>query len=115
MEASESNSLDEWIATISGLDVGSLSPSDAQIQMLVEYLSGEAGGIDDQVSASQISRLIIAGDSLAPPTPTAGQPVINIEDRKAVCLYYDDWFFNPNVLDSDGMDMTQPVSPPIRF
>lgn len=55
--------------------------------MLVEYLSGEAGGIDDQVSASQISRLIIAGDSLAPPVLTAGEPLLNIEDRKAVCLY----------------------------
>ena len=53
--------------------------------MLVEYLSGEAGGVDDQVSASQISRLIIAGDSLAPPAVSVGEPVINIEDRKAVC------------------------------
>ena len=82
-----STTSDEWIATVSGLDVGSLSPSDAQIQMLVEYLSGEAGGIDDQVSASQISRLIIVGDSLAPPALTAGEPLLNIEDRKAVCLY----------------------------
>ena len=81
----ETNPSDEWIATISGLDVGSLSTSDAQIQMLVEYLTGEAGGIDDQVSASQISRLIIAGDSLAPPVPMTGESVINIEDRKAVC------------------------------
>jgi DNA polymerase delta subunit 2 len=87
IDVSESNSSDEWIAAVSGLDVGSLSPSDAQIQMLVEYLSGEAGGIDDQVSASQISRLIIAGDSLAPPALTAGEPLLNIEDRKAVCLY----------------------------
>lgn len=87
IDATESNSSDEWIAVVSGLDVGSLSPSDAQIQMLVEYLSGEAGGIDDQVSASQISRLIIAGDSLAPPAFTAGEPLLNIEDRKAVCLY----------------------------
>ena len=83
----ESNPSDEWIATISGLDVGSLSPSDAHIQMLVEYLSGEAGGIDDQVSASQISRLIIAGDSLASLALTAGEPLINIEDRKAVRQY----------------------------
>ena len=87
LDVSESNSSDEWIAAVSGLDVGSLSPSDAQIQMLVEYLSGEAGGIDDQVSASQISRLIIAGDSLAPPALTAGEPLLNIEDRKAVCRH----------------------------
>jgi len=34
--------------------------------MLVEYLTGEAGGPDEQVSAAEISRLIIAGNSLAP-------------------------------------------------
>jgi hypothetical protein len=33
--------------------------------MLVEYLSGEGGAAEEQVSASQISRLIIAGNSLA--------------------------------------------------
>jgi len=33
--------------------------------MLVEYLTGEAGGPEDQQLASQISRLIIAGNSLS--------------------------------------------------
>jgi DNA polymerase delta subunit 2 len=51
---------------VSGLDIGSDSFSDAQIQMLVEYLTGEASGPEDQVPASQISRLIIAGNSFAP-------------------------------------------------
>lgn len=32
--------------------------------MIVEYLSGETGGPDDQMLASQITRLIIAGNSL---------------------------------------------------
>ena len=36
------SSSDEWIAMISGLDIGAASPSDAQIQILVEYLTGEA-------------------------------------------------------------------------
>ena len=64
--SASSSSSDEWIAMISGLDIGAASPSDAQIQMLIEYLTGEAGGPNDQVSASQISRLIIAGNSFAP-------------------------------------------------
>jgi len=34
--------------------------------MLVEYLTGEGGASEDQQRAAQISRLIIAGDSLAP-------------------------------------------------
>lgn len=33
--------------------------------MLVEYLTGEAGGPEDQQLASQITRLIIAGNSLS--------------------------------------------------
>jgi DNA polymerase delta subunit 2 len=62
---SESHS-DEWIAMISGLEIGPSSSADAQIQLLVEYLTGEGGGTDEQASASRISRLIIAGNSLAP-------------------------------------------------
>jgi DNA polymerase delta subunit 2 len=64
--ASSPSLSDEWIAMVSGLDIGAASPSDAQIQILVEYLTGEAGGPEDQVSASQISRLVIAGNSFAP-------------------------------------------------
>lgn len=77
---------DEWIGIISGLEIGSTSPADGQIQMLVEYLTGEAGGIDDQTSASQISRLIIAGNSLAP-IPVTGKGEGEIEDKKAVSVY----------------------------
>lgn len=50
---------------VSGLNIGAASPSDAQIQILVEFLTGETGGPQDEVSASQISRLIIAGNSFA--------------------------------------------------
>lgn len=72
---------DEWIGVVSGLDVGSLSPSDAQIQMLVEYLTGEVGGVEQQISSAQISRLIIAGDSLATIAPSGRETVY--EDKKA--------------------------------
>ena len=67
-----SSPTNEWVAVVSGLDVGSPSPSDAQIQMLVEYLTGEEGGVKEQVSAAQISRLIIAGNSFAG-IPTSGR------------------------------------------
>ncbi|TFY83458.1 hypothetical protein EWM64_g567 [Hericium alpestre] len=62
----DADSPEEYIGIISGLDIGPNPSSDAQIQMMIEYLTGEGGGSDDQVSASQISRLIIAGNSLAP-------------------------------------------------
>lgn len=57
---------DEWLALVSGIEVGAPDPSDAQTQMLVEYLTGEAGGSSDQASSASISRLIVTGNSLAP-------------------------------------------------
>ncbi|KAG6334004.1 hypothetical protein ID866_5087 [Astraeus odoratus] len=57
---------DEYLAVVSGLSIGGDSPADAQIQLLVEYLAGETGGSDDCKLASQITRLIIAGNSLSP-------------------------------------------------
>jgi DNA polymerase delta subunit 2 len=39
---------------------------------LVEYLTGSCGDLDGQGFASQISRLIILGNSLAPLGPTGG-------------------------------------------
>ncbi|KAF8964036.1 DNA polymerase subunit delta-2 [Flammula alnicola] len=92
----QDGSLDEWIAVISGLDVGSASPSDAQIQMLVEYLTGEGGDVEDQVSAANISRLIIAGDSLASIAPVIGEPVLNFDDKKARRYGYDATTFSPH-------------------
>jgi DNA polymerase delta subunit 2 len=74
------DSSDEWIAVVSGLQISVPSPSDAQIQMLAEYLTGEEGGPNDQSSASHISRLIIAGNSLT--TVTESDPAF--EQKKAV-------------------------------
>lgn len=83
-KSSDSNLSDEWIAVISGLDFGSPSCSDGQVQLLVEYLTGEGNGVDDQVSASQISRLIVAGDSLAPVAPEILEPTPALDDKRAV-------------------------------
>lgn len=62
----DQDSLGDWIAILSGLDIGSDTTDDSKIQMLVEYLTGEVGGTVDQKSAAQISRLIVAGNSLTP-------------------------------------------------
>ncbi|EGO26573.1 hypothetical protein SERLADRAFT_414551 [Serpula lacrymans var. lacrymans S7.9] len=59
--------IDEYIGIVSGLQIGSPSPIDAQIQMLVEFLVGEAGGPEDRKIAAQVSCLVIAGNSLAIP------------------------------------------------
>ncbi|KAG8808743.1 hypothetical protein FRC17_003801 [Serendipita sp. 399] len=63
----EMNGTDEWIAMVSGLNVGHPSAvSDLRINMLVEYLLGETGDASDQEMASKVSRVIFAGDSFAP-------------------------------------------------
>ncbi|KAI0684263.1 DNA polymerase alpha/epsilon subunit B-domain-containing protein [Cytidiella melzeri] len=64
-QSSSSLGSDEWLAVVSGLDIGAPSYPDGQLQMLAEYLTGESGGLDEQLGASRISRLIIAGNSLA--------------------------------------------------
>ncbi|KIY51080.1 hypothetical protein FISHEDRAFT_38252, partial [Fistulina hepatica ATCC 64428] len=71
MSVEDKQPQDEWIGVISGLDIGSeATASEASIQLLVEYLTGEQGGVTDEQTASCISRLIIAGNSLAPIEPT---------------------------------------------
>ncbi|KIK63880.1 hypothetical protein GYMLUDRAFT_40967 [Collybiopsis luxurians FD-317 M1] len=86
---------DEWIGAISGLNIGSPSPSDGQIQMLVEYLTGEEGGLNDQISASQVSRLIIVGDSMAPMLVTGkGEADAEGDSRKSRKFVYDGTTFS---------------------
>ncbi|KAJ7219059.1 DNA polymerase alpha/epsilon subunit B-domain-containing protein, partial [Mycena pura] len=81
---------DPWIAVVSGLDIGSSSATEAQVQMLVEYLTGEEGGPREQISAAQISRLIIAGDSVAPLSLAAKGDVFDEkEGRKGRRYGYD--------------------------
>ncbi|KAI8998845.1 DNA polymerase alpha/epsilon subunit B-domain-containing protein [Trametes punicea] len=69
---SQSSASDEWVALVSGLEIGAANPSDGQIQMLAEYLTAELGGFEDQSQAARISRLIVAGNSLGTVTGNAG-------------------------------------------
>ncbi|EEB91211.1 hypothetical protein MPER_10466 [Moniliophthora perniciosa FA553] len=76
---------DEWIAVVSGLDVGSSSSSDARIHMLIEYLTGEECDTKYGVSPSQISRIIIAGNSVTP-IPVSEKADVDIKEKKLVCV-----------------------------
>lgn len=82
--ASTSAPSDEWVALVSGLEVGATNPSDGQIQMLAEYLAAEISSPEEQSQAARISRLIIAGNSLG--ALTGNTDVINGDtERKSVC------------------------------
>ena len=80
---SDGGSRDEYVAFISGLDIGSSPASEAQTQVLVDYLTGACGDFDGQCFASQISRLVVLGNSLAPLGQT-GDEEKEKEDRKPV-------------------------------
>ncbi|KAF1971379.1 DNA polymeras-like protein subunit delta-2 [Bimuria novae-zelandiae CBS 107.79] len=66
------------LALVSGLDITGTPDDDLLLDLLVEYLTGEATGPPDQTAASQISRLIIAGNSLA-----HASPILNRDDFNA--------------------------------
>jgi DNA polymerase delta subunit 2 len=66
---------------VSGLDIGSTPTSEAQTQVLVEYLTGACGDPGGQDFASQISRLVILGNSLAPLGPI-GAPADEENDKE---------------------------------
>lgn len=80
---SDSSTRDEYIAFISGLDIGSTPTSEAQTQVLIEYLTGACGDLGGQGFASQISRLVILGNSLAPLGPI-GAPADEGNDEEDV-------------------------------
>ncbi|KAI0318361.1 hypothetical protein OF83DRAFT_35169 [Amylostereum chailletii] len=88
---------EDYAAFVSGLDVGSLVPVDAHIQMLVEYLSGEEGDTEDQSFSSHITRLVVLGNSLAPiGTSGTGEEEEEGRDKKARKYGHDNTSFSPH-------------------
>lgn len=57
------------VAIVSGLDITGKVDDELALDLLLEYLTGEMGGSPDQLNATKISRLIIAGDSLSHSSP----------------------------------------------
>ncbi|GAA6020218.1 hypothetical protein JCM10207_004376 [Rhodosporidiobolus poonsookiae] len=58
----------EWVALASGLEMGNASQvADVRAELLLEWLLGEAGEADDAEQAGRVTRLILAGNSLAQP------------------------------------------------
>ena len=76
------------VALVSGIVISGNQADGVSLSLLIEYLLGEALGPDDQPSASQISRLIIAGCSLA--DQIASNLLTSVQDpaKKAVQKKY---------------------------
>lgn len=74
------------LAIVSGLDITGHGADDLALDLLVEYLGGEATGPPDQASAARITRLLVCGDSLA-----AASPILSREAfaaKKAATKHY---------------------------
>jgi DNA polymerase delta subunit 2 len=63
------------LAIVSGLEITGTEDDDLSLDLLLEYLTGEASGPPDQSKATQISRLMIAGNSLS-----RASPILSRED-----------------------------------
>ena len=82
------------IAIISGLSITGDEGDGLTLDLLMEYLLGEASGQVTQQEASRISRLVIAGNSIQEATPLA--PRDDLSDRKSSKKYgYDSSAYNP--------------------
>ena len=82
------------IAIISGLGISGDVADTLLMDLLMEYLLGEACGPSQQTDAGQISRLFIAGNSITEGTPLAARD--ELLDKKSSKKYgYDASAYNP--------------------
>ena len=82
------------IAIVSGLSITGEDADQLSLDLLAEYLLGEAGGTLEREEAAKISRLIIAGNSIGLPSVKGEED--EVVTRKAVKKYgYDASAYNP--------------------
>ena len=82
------------VAIVSGLGISGEEADSLRLDLLTEYLLGEAGGKQDQDEAGKISRLILAGNSLSEATPLPVKD--DLSGKKASKKYgYDASAYNP--------------------
>lgn len=55
---------DSWVLFVSGLRVGANPDDELAVQLLLDYLTGYAGGDADHEAAAKISQVIVLGNSL---------------------------------------------------
>ena len=83
LPTSSSDSTSSKIALVSGLGITGDSGSTLPLDLLLEFLLGEATTVADQTLASSISRLIISGNALAHSSPIASRADVIAASKKA--------------------------------
>ncbi|KAL1793229.1 hypothetical protein ACET3X_008211 [Alternaria dauci] len=74
------------LAIVSGLELTGADDDEVSLDLLVEYLTGEAADPATQAESSKITRLVVAGGSLA-----KGSPILSREDfaaKKSAARHY---------------------------
>ncbi|KAI9789623.1 MAG: hypothetical protein M1833_002286 [Piccolia ochrophora] len=85
---------DGKVALVSGLGISGDQANNLSLELLMEFLTGEAGSTKSQMSSANINRLIIAGNSIAEATPLPAQE--EIVSKKSIKKYgYDAAAYNP--------------------
>ncbi|KAI8090635.1 DNA polymerase alpha/epsilon subunit B-domain-containing protein [Thamnidium elegans] len=77
----------KYVALLSGLNIGGSNELEMRTELLSEFLTGELGSSIDQKSSSIISRVILAGNSIAKPSEM-------VDTKKPKKYGYDSSTFN---------------------
>ncbi|XP_077246950.1 DNA polymerase delta small subunit [Tasmannia lanceolata] len=74
---------DKFVVFVSGLSVGSSMSNPLQFQLLVDHMTGHLGNVKEQSMASQIVRVVIAGNSVEIPLGILnGQNLVSKDQSK---------------------------------
>jgi DNA polymerase delta subunit 2 len=96
MEVDRKSSDGKKIAFVSGLDISGTRADNLRLALLSEYLLGEALASDDQATITHISRLVIAGNSIASGVIDAAPGAPETAKKAASKKYgYDAAAYNP--------------------
>ena len=90
------------LAIVSGLELTGADDDELSLDLLVEYLTGEAAGPSTQAESSKITRLIIAGGSLS-----KGSPILSRDDfaaKKSAARHYGYDASSYNAAPTDRLD-----------
>ena len=68
-----------YVVLVSGLNVGSAHCNQLALQLMVDYLSGCLGGVEDQAKMRKVVRVIVAGNSI---TNKPVKSFIQVEKKK---------------------------------
>lgn len=82
------------VAIVSGLEITGQDDDELSLDLLLEFLTGEAGGPPTQNEASKITRLIIAGDSLSHASPIPSREDFAVRKSKSKHYGYDAASYN---------------------